>query len=128
MDNNQVTVIFTDGTQLNVEAVTRLFGAEWMYAEICVEDSNGDLTHDQIIIQSDKVNYIRCDRTSSPKDAVGDARVHYGESVDREWAEEQLGDLHSAAQLVFPDDDNPTDINSEKRRPSTGPGDSVSRP
>lgn len=99
-----------------------------MYAEICVEDSDGDTTADQIIIQSDKVNYIRCDYTSSPKDVVADVRVHYGESVDREWAEEQLGELHSAAQLVFPDDDNPTDINSKKQRSSVGPGDRVSRP
>jgi len=111
MTENDVTVTFTDGTQLDVETVTRYFGAEWMFASIQVETDDDDdiITTEQVILRSEKVRSIRCDYTTKPTESDGEIRhnirIHHGDTLDKEMAQDQVSDLWIAHNLPLSDDD-----------------------
>ena len=120
MATNPVTVVFTDGTELDVEIVARLVGAEWMYAQLC-EDAgdteDAEVDRDEIILQSDEVRYIRCANTVS--DHSPNTRVHYGDDRDAETASQQRYDLYKAQHQLHPSDDPSAYMESEEQWPPT---------
>lgn len=125
MKQNPVTIVFTDGTELDVEIVARLVGAEWMYAQVCVNSNKGEggeLERDEIILRSDEVRYIRCYNTIAPNASEANTRIHHGEDRDPETAAEQLIDLYKAQHQIHPNNDPSAFEESETQWPPTEAG------
>lgn len=124
MTDNPVTVVFTDGTELDVEIVARLVGAEWMYAQLCTNPDKSEdekTERDEIILQADEVRYIQCANTATEHDP--NARVHHGNDRGSEVALQQLYDLYKAQHQIHPSDDPSAFPESERGWPPDEPTD-----
>lgn len=80
-EENNVTVVFTDGSELDVSFVVRLIGAEWVYAELLVESEMEDAHDiDDIVIRADEIRYIHSEDVASSDAESGmpeTLRLHY---------------------------------------------------
>lgn len=120
---NPVTIVFTDGSELDVKIAARLVGAEWMWAYVHTDtdEEEGVLETDEIILRTPEIRYIRCDSTFAPNSADTNTRIHCGENRDPESAKQELFELHKAQHQLHPDDDPSAFEMSEQQWPPVDP-------
>lgn len=107
MADNPVTVVFTDGTELDVELLTRVIGADWSYARVRTEDTdeeNEQFTNiDHVTLSASEIRYVRSDRVMTHTDSEL-VKIHVGGDMDTESARELSYDFPRAQQHLHPDD------------------------
>jgi hypothetical protein len=118
MVDRPVTVTFRNGDELDVRAVARLVGADWVTAEILHErddPEDDELDVETVIIHTDDIRYIRSDYVAAGEEDRN-FRIHYGDAGK--------GDIETVAwqgqYQLHPDDDPSAYHGSGERWPPAG--------
>ncbi|CDK38136.1 hypothetical protein [Halorubrum sp. AJ67] len=119
---NEVTVCFTNGDELNVDAVVRLVGAEWLTAEIVQPSDDGEdgsMDFEYVALRADDVRYIRSDRVTPAGQNGTNFRVHHTHGYEGEEPDIMFEAWIGQHQL-HPDDDPSAYQGSEQKWPPDG--------
>jgi|AntDeeMetagen134_2_1112570.scaffolds.fasta_scaffold14228_1 hypothetical protein len=120
-DWNEVTVVFTNGDEINVDEVARLVGADWVTASIVHprDDPDDDtLDIENVVIQTDDIRYIKSDEVTPAGDDGSNWRVHHTRE-DHNIAG-TMTDAWKGQHQLHPDDDPSAYSESEDVWPPEG--------
>lgn len=100
-EKNQVTILFTDGSKLDVEYLTRSLDYEWSFAVIHHgRDEDGIVETDEVVVQNDEIRAVYADDVkTTPADHR--MRVHcspHHDSLPPGWSDIWKAELETVSE------------------------------